>query len=163
LDPLSGNANNDLAFALFMARQYDEAIKQVQKALELDPNFFPAHIGLAHIYALQSRYEEALAEFAPVGMRPELAAWIHALAGRNEQARRTLSEALEVKEGPGVSPLCLSLVYFLLGEKDEAFRFMEQGYEQRDWLMICLRAFPPFDPMRSDPRLADFCRRMGLP
>jgi len=131
--------------------------------LELDPNIFPAHAGLAHIYALQSRYEEAFAELIQVGTRPELLAWIHALAGRDEQARRALSEALEVKEGPGVSPLILSLVYFILGEKDEAFRYLEQGYEQRDWLMICLQAFPPFDPMRSDPRFADFCRRIGLP
>ncbi len=163
LDPLSGNANYDLAFAMFNARQYDEAIKQLYEVLELDPNCFPAHVGLAHIYALQSRYEEALAEFAQVGMRPELVAWIHALAGKNEQARKTLSEALEVKEGPGVSPVILSLVYFILGEKDEAFRYLEQGYEQRDWLMIGLQAFPPFDPMRSDPRCADLCRRIGLP
>ncbi len=163
LDPFSGNANYDLAFAMFNARQYDEAIRQLHKVLELDPNCFPAHVGLAHIYALQSRYEEALAEFAQVGMRPELVAWIHALAGRNEQARKTLREALEVKEGPGVSPLILSLVYYLLGERDEAFRYLEQGYEQRDWLMIGLQAFPPFDPMRSDPRVAHFCRRIGLP
>jgi TolB-like protein/Flp pilus assembly protein TadD len=163
LDPLSSNANYDLAFALFMARQYDEAIEQVQKVLDLDPNCFPAHVGLAHIYALQSRYDEALAEFAQVGIGPELVAWIHALAGRNEPARKALSEALAAKEDPGMSPVKLSLVYFLLGEKEEAFRYMEQGYEQRDWLMICLRAFPPFDLMRSDSRFVDFCSRMGLP
>ena len=62
-----------------------------------------------------------------------------------------------------MSPVTLSLVYFLLGEKDEAFRYLEQGYEQRDWMMIFLQAFPSFDPMRSDPRFAAICRRMGLP
>jgi TolB-like protein/Flp pilus assembly protein TadD len=163
LDPLSVNANYDLSITLFMARRYDASMEQLRKVLDLDPMCFPAHIGLAHIHALQSRYKEALAEFAQVGMRPELSAWVHALAGRPEQARRTLDEALKVKEGPGVSPVTLSLVYFLLGEKDEAFRYLEQGYEQRDWMMIFLQAFPPFDPMRSDPRFADICRRIGLP
>ncbi len=162
LDPLSSNANYDLAFASYVARRYDAAIEQVRKVLEIDPKFFPAHAGLAHIYAAQSKYEEALGELVEAGTRPELVSWIHALAGREDQARQTLAEALEAK-GPGMSPVTLAVVYYLLGEKDQAFECLEQGYEQRDWLMICLKAFPALDPMRSDRRFQVLLRRMNFP
>lgn len=162
LDPLSKNATFDLAFALYIARQYEAAIEQLRRVLELDPKFVPAHAGLAHIYAAQSRYEEALAQSFQAGARPELVAWIHALAGRKEQARRTLDEALEAR-GSGMSAVALSVVYYLLGEKEQAFRCLEQGYEQHDWLMICLSAVPSLDPLRSDPRFSSLCRRVGLP
>jgi len=161
LDPLSSNANYDLAFALYMARRYDEAIGQLQKVLELDPKFFPAHAGLGHIYAAQSRCAEALAELVKAGGRPELTAWIHALAGREAKARKALAEALRRKSA-GTSTVTFSVIYFLLGEKDKAFECLEQAYQERDWLMICLRTFPPFDPLRSDPRFQDLLRRMNF-
>jgi TolB-like protein/Tfp pilus assembly protein PilF len=162
LDPLSSNANYDLAFALYRARRYDEAIAQLQKVLELDPKFPPAHVGLGHIYAVQSRYAGALAELVEAGARPELTAWVHALAGRQAKARKALAEALE-RKGAGTSTVVVSVVYALLGEKDKAFECLEQGYHDRDWLMICLRAAPPLDPLRSDPRFQDLLRRMKFP
>jgi TolB-like protein/Tfp pilus assembly protein PilF len=162
LDPLSSNANYDLAFALYMARRYDEAVAQLQKVLELDPKFLPAHAGLGHVYAAQSRYAEALAELAKAGVRPELTACVHALAGREGKARKGLAEALASK-GAGTSTVTFSVTYFLLGEKDKAFECLEQGYQKRDWLMICLRTFPPFDPLRSDPRFQNLLRRMKFP
>jgi tetratricopeptide (TPR) repeat protein len=162
LDPLSSNANYDLAFALYMARRYDEAIAQLQKVLELDPKFFPAHAGLGHVYAAQSRYAEALAELVKAGVRPELTAWVYALAGKEAKARKALAEALGRKSA-GTSTVVLSVIYALLGEKKRAFECLEQGYQQRDWLVIALRAFPPFDPLRSDRRFQDLLRRMKFP
>jgi tetratricopeptide (TPR) repeat protein len=162
LDPLSSNANYDLAFALYMARRYDEAIAQLLKVLELDPKFFRARIGLGHIYAAQSRYAEALTELAKAGVRPELTAWVHALAGKEAKARRVLARALRRKSA-GTSRVILSATYALLGERDEAFKCLEQAYEERDWVLIFLRTFPPFDPLRSDPRFQDLVRRMKFP
>jgi TolB-like protein/Tfp pilus assembly protein PilF len=162
LDPLSSNANYDLAFALYVARRYDEAIAQMQKVLELDPKFSPAHHGLGHIYAAQSRYAEALRELAKAGGRPELMAWVHALAGTQAKAHNALAEALGRKSA-GTSTAVLSVVYALLGEKDKAFECLEQGYQERDWNMICLRIGPPFDLLRSDPRFQDLLRRMNFP
>jgi TolB-like protein/Tfp pilus assembly protein PilF len=162
LDPLSSNANYDLAFALAVARRYDEALEQLHKVLELDPKFFRARIGLGHIYAAQSRYAEALAELAKAGARPEIMAWLHALAGREAKARKALARALERKRA-GTSRVILSATHALLGEKDKAFECLEQAYEERDWVLIFLRTFFPLDPLRSDPRFQDLLRRMKFP
>jgi tetratricopeptide (TPR) repeat protein len=130
--------------------------------LELDPKYFPAHAGLGHVYAAQSRYTEALAELVKAGARPELTAWVHALAGKKAKARKALAEAL-ARKSAGTSPVTFSGIYFLLGEKDRAFECLEQAYQARDWLMICLRAFPALDPLRCDPRFQDLVRRMNFP
>jgi hypothetical protein len=46
---------------------------------------------------------------------------------------------------------------------NEAFAWLERGYRERDPQMIALKAFPPFDPLRSDPRFDDLLRRIGFP
>jgi TolB-like protein len=162
LDPLSSNANYDLAFALYVARRYHEAIEPLQKTLELYPKFFPAHVGLGHIYAAQSRYEEALAEFAEPGPRPELKAWVYALTGRKTEALNVLADLLRAKTDES-GPAKIAPVYAVLGEKDKAFECLEEGYEERDWSMIFLKVYPPFDPLRSDPRFRDLLQRMNFP
>ena len=163
LDPLSSNANNDLGYVLHVARRYDEAFEQIQKTLELDPNFFPAHVGLGHAYAAQAKYEQALAEFSKPGvMRVEHTAWVYALAGRKAEVRKALAQALGDKE-PGPGSIAVAIAYYLLGEKEKAFEWLQRGYEQRDWIMIFLKTFPPLDPMRSDPRFQNILRRMNFP
>ena len=160
LDPLSSTANYYLGFALYMARRYDEAIRQLREVLDLDPSYFAAHIGLGHIYAAQARYAEALAEFAQVGSRPEFIAWIHALAGRPEEARLSIAQSLKQA---GRSRVVLSVVYALLGVMDEAFASLEQAFEERDSSLTVLKAIPSVDPLRADPRFADFLGRMNFP
>jgi len=50
-----------------------------------------------------------------------------------------------------------------LGQKDEAFRFLEAGYQERAALMVLLKTDPRFDPLRSDQRFQDLLRRMNFP
>jgi hypothetical protein len=57
----------------------------------------------------------------------------------------------------------LAQIYAGLGEKDEAFRLLEKGYEQRSASMPYLTIDPFWYGMRSDPRHADLLRRIGLP
>jgi hypothetical protein len=59
--------------------------------------------------------------------------------------------------------VCLADTYSVLGEKDEAFEFLERAYQERASLMIFLGVYPTFDNIRSDSRFADLLRRMGLP
>ena len=66
----------------------------------------------------------------------------------------------------GVTPGCTSpwaLATFLtaLGDKDEAFRWLEQAYAQRFPILPTLRVDPAFDSLRSDPRFGDLLRRLG--
>ena len=49
-----------------------------------------------------------------------------------------------------------------LGEVDEAFRWLEQGFAERAAFMDGVKVTPAFDPLHTDPRWVSLLRRMGL-
>ena len=53
--------------------------------------------------------------------------------------------------------------YADLGDKNNAFVWLEKAYEQRASGLIFLRLLPDFDSLRSDPRYADLVKRIGFP
>jgi hypothetical protein len=59
--------------------------------------------------------------------------------------------------------LSLADSYSALGEKDEAFEFLERAYRERVGVMIFLDVYPAFDNIRPAPRYTDLLHRMGLP
>jgi hypothetical protein len=62
-----------------------------------------------------------------------------------------------------VSPYSIALIYTGLGEKEQAFAWLEKAYEDRSSLMIYLKVEPMLDSLRSDPRFTDLLHRIGLP
>lgn len=53
------------------------------------------------------------------------------------------------------------MIYVALGDKDQAIKWLEKGYEERFNPGVLER--PCFDALRSDPRFQDLERRIGLP
>jgi hypothetical protein len=54
--------------------------------------------------------------------------------------------------------------YALVGDKDNAFKWLDKAYEERDGAdIMLLKCVPPFKSLRGDPRFADLLRRLGLP
>ena len=80
-------------------------------------------------------------------------------------ALRALTEGLEARAARGTPPPANfpAMMYGMLGENDRAFRWLEQGYRDRDPSFSGLNVDPCWDPLRSDPRFADLVRRVGLP
>ena len=79
LDPLSLLINTSIGRQLYFARQYDAAVQQFQKTLEMDPKFVPAQHALEAAYAQSGMYKEAVAERQQVltlSGNPDLAAAI---------------------------------------------------------------------------------------
>jgi hypothetical protein len=62
-----------------------------------------------------------------------------------------------------VDPAWFALVYTGLGEKDQAFEWLNKGYTDRPSTVIRMKIEPRFEPLHSDPRFAQLIRRMGLP
>ena len=56
----------------------------------------------------------------------------------------------------------LARVYANLGNKDQAFAWLEKDFQARSGVLGRIRALPELEPLRSDPRFADLRRRMGL-
>ena len=57
----------------------------------------------------------------------------------------------------------IATLYADLGDKDQAFRWLNTAYQERDWLLLGLKTDFSLDPIRSDPRFAELVRKVGLP
>jgi len=170
LDPLSASLIFNLGQRLWYIRAYDRALEQLQKALELDPNFVWAHIVLAQVCAWKGRYEESLAAcdkvtslFGGNAHSRALRGLILAIAGRTDEARTILNDLKRQPKLDSMTVISLADTYSVLGEKDRAFDFLERAYHERVSVMIFLGVDPTFDNIRSDSRFAGLLSRMGLP
>jgi TolB-like protein/Tfp pilus assembly protein PilF len=170
LDPLSLAINNALGGRLLLAGRENEAVEQIQKTLEMDPHFAPAHNQLGWAYLRQGKNEEAVAEFqkgvALSGSDPNESidlGYAYAVMGKRDQAKKILATLKRKRERSFVSPAGLAIVAGALGDKDEAFGWLNKAYELRDPQLTYLKVGPRFTPLRSDPRYQDLLRRMGLP
>ena len=86
----------------------------------------------------------------------------YGLAGHRAEAKKILNELLELKRRRYVTPPALANVYIGLGDKDQAFFWLEKAYQDRSNYLAYLKVFPGCDSLRSDPRIDDLLRRMGL-
>jgi eukaryotic-like serine/threonine-protein kinase len=172
LEPLSLIINFEVGLASYFSRNYDQAIDQFQKTLELDANFPPPHTFLAAAYEQKGMFEEAIAAFQRAitvtkGADKTLAmaslGHVYAVSGKKTEARKTLAELQRLSEHSYVPATDVALVYAGLGEKDKAFAWLDKAYEEHSFSLSNLKVEPRFDPLRSDPRYADLLRRIGLP
>ena len=170
LDPLSLIINVTLGNALYYARRYDQAIEQYRKALEMNPDFVPGHWGLAIAYAQEARFDEAISEAEKVVFITRrdagavaLLATLHALAGKRSEARKLLDEVQDLSKRAYFQPSNIARIYAALQERDQAFTWLEKGYQGRDGGLLWFFADPASDPLRDDPRFQDLQRRMKFP
>jgi serine/threonine-protein kinase len=160
LDPLSPVMYVDLGKMLNSARRFDEAMQQYRKALELNPNFRAAHRNLALCFAVQGRYEEAIAEADRTRSSEdgsdnlELRGYIYGRWGKRAEALKMLDE---LSKRSDVSPHAFALIYTGLGDKDKAFEFLRKKYPAP--LLPPLRVDPVWDSLRSDPRFEEVLRQ----
>jgi hypothetical protein len=74
-----------------------------------------------------------------------------------------LNDLLEKSRHEYVSPLRIAELYALLGNKDEAFVWLEKAFQEHTGDLMKLNVYPLWDPLRSDRRFKDLVRRVGLP
>jgi tetratricopeptide (TPR) repeat protein len=167
LDPLSLNINTSAGWVFNYTRQYDRAIEQCRKTLELDPDYVSAHDCLGEGYLAKGMYEQAIPEFqrAASGDRARAAglARAYALAGKRNQARKTLDELTEVSRRSYFSPYLLAVVHISLDEKEQGLAWLEKAYAERDSYLVGLKVDAALDPVRSDSRFQDLLRRVAFP
>jgi tetratricopeptide (TPR) repeat protein len=169
LEYFSPVTRTQMGQVLYRARRYDEAIAALRKTLDLEPNFIAAHYYLGQCLLMKGKRDEAIAEFkraleiAP--STPDFIAMIgyaHAVAGRGDQARRSLAELDVVARSHYAPPFGYATVYAGLGEPEMAFKWMEKGRAERDTRVRALKTDPLFDGLRADRRFVSLMRRAGL-
>jgi TolB-like protein/DNA-binding winged helix-turn-helix (wHTH) protein len=168
LDPLSLIIQRDVADMLYYARRYDEAIAQCRKTLERDPHFALANYSLYEIYSQKKmipEMDQAFGEMQASGQEglPLMGpAPGDAIVGRAAKARKELGELQQLQSQGKHLAYVISVVYAGLGDRDQAFHWLDVAYEARDGLLILLKTDPTMDPLRSDPRFAELLRKMNL-
>jgi len=172
LDPLSPIVNFELGLAFYYARDYDQAIEQFHKTLELDQNFPPVQQFLPAAYEQKEMNGEAIAGFKKAIPLVGGGEWsltrsglghIYAVLGKKSEALEVLDELRHHSAQEYVPATSVALVYTGLGDKDQAFVWLEKAYEERSFQLQWLKVEPRWDSLRSDPRFADLMRRIGLP
>jgi tetratricopeptide (TPR) repeat protein len=87
----------------------------------------------------------------------------YALAGKRSQAQQLLDETRELPKQRYVSLYEIAVVYAGLGQKDQAFTWLQKSYEERSSGVVGLQVDPRLDNLRSDARFQDLAGRVGLP
>jgi TolB-like protein/DNA-binding winged helix-turn-helix (wHTH) protein/Tfp pilus assembly protein PilF len=161
VDPLSFEIDQEIAQTLYWSRQYDRAIEEFQKTAGIDANF--PHGLLAQAYQAKGRYQEAVVELEKAGGKGNhQLGYAYAVAGKTTEARRVLDELNELSKDRYVSPFRFALVYIGLGDKDQAFAWLNKAFDEDPYRLAVLKANPRFDSLRADPRCTDLLRRMKL-
>lgn len=169
LDPLSLPINSGMGWHHYLTRQYDEAIREYGKTLELNENFYMAHFLLGMTYEQVGSYTEALASYERAiklsGSSPAmLAAPGHAFAmlGRRDEARQVLAELHALSARQFVSPYQVAVIHAALGETDQAFDWLSRACDVQSEALIWFAVDPLLDSLRPDPRFAVIMERIGL-
>ena len=169
LDPLSLIINSVVGYIQYYARRYDQAIVACRKALELDPDFGPAHLYLSWIYLQKGMHDEAATERqlamarSSVDYQNEAGYQAAFKAGGITGVRRWLvAERLKQSQREYVPPYWIAVLYAGLAEPDKAFEWLEKAYQEKDPSLTRIKVDPKLDPIRSDPRFASLLKRMGL-
>jgi tetratricopeptide (TPR) repeat protein len=151
------------------ARRYSEAVEQCKRTIELDPNFSMGHWCLGQAYLGKQQYLEAISELEranALGTTPLVICdlgYAYAAAGKNKEARGFLSVLQQRAQSAYVPPYLIAAIYGALGDKDEAFKYLERAYAERDAHITYLALDPEMDSLRPDPRFSALIARLKIP
>jgi len=169
LDPLSLSITTGVGIIFYYSRQYDLAIEEYRKVLNIDANFGYAHFWLAMAYIQKSLFEEAIEAYQKAviisgGSLSYKAAlgYAYAAAGKRDEALKILNELVEQSSLRYVPKYQIALIYAGIGEEDKAFEFLEEAYLDRASFLVRFKVDPRFDSLRSDPRFTALQERIGL-
>ena len=169
LDPLSLIIIVNVGWVLYFMRQYDKAIDQYKKALELDQNFMLAHFGLGNAYCQKGIFADAIAEYQKVrllvGSSPFGLGWLgytYARSGKKSEARKVLDELLAFIKQDHVVSYEIGLVYNGLAENNRAIEWIEKAFEERDRFVVDVNVEPALNNLNSEPRFKALLHEMRL-
>ena len=167
-----------MGMTYMFAENYEKAYQQFQHTIAMDPTFPLAHQYFSWLLVTMGRYEESIEEnqksellggSSPEDAAAEAAMMLQAFKTGGERGfyQKNLERTLQTLKQPGgesVDPAGVASAYALAGDKDSAFKWLDQAYAERDGQdIMLLKCIPSFKSLRGDPRFADLLRRLGLP
>lgn len=166
LEPLSPRLNYFWGLTLFFMRQYDRAIDQFRKTLELDSNYVTAHESLGDAYEKKGMQREAIAAWAKaLTLRGEeqqasILERTDAASGFEAAVRALAKQQLEklnerTKRGAYVPAAEYVMAYNRMGDKEQALAWFDKAVQERTGFVFVVKVNPIYDKLRDDPRFQD--------
>ncbi len=169
LDPLAVGVNVSVGWHLYTTHDYDQTIKQYQKMIESDSSLAVTHWLLGRAYVQKAMYQEAITQFQTAitlsdGNARFRTSLGHALAlsGKKAEAQQILDELKKLSAQQYVSAADIAFIHIGLGEKDQAFAWLDQAVAEHSNWLIWLKVEPLFNSLRSDPRFTALLKKIGL-
>ncbi|MDQ3918332.1 MAG: protein kinase, partial [Acidobacteriota bacterium] len=167
LDPFSPPAILNVGRAHYFARRYDDAITYCNQVLDKQPQNESALYVLGASYLQKGRYHKGIEALERLySVNPLFAAaplgYAYGKVRRRAEALRILGALPELSKGRPVPAQEKAIISIGLNDRDRAFMYLEQAYNERFSSLISLSVEPLFDDIRADPRYADLARRMNL-
>jgi tetratricopeptide (TPR) repeat protein len=180
IDPLSVTANFDLGAIYLYSQHTDDAIKQLEKVIEMDPAMPVTHYFLINAYYQKGdleRFVEKLiavradptlggsptGDWSSIGLAPERIGAVYAAGGWNGFLRAELEALLQRSKREYVAPKRIAVIYAMLGDNDKALEWLEKTYQEHSKTIVTIKVDPRLARLRSDPRFKDLLTRVGLP
>jgi len=189
LSPNNASVHYFYAFLFLVPEnRIDEALREFQVALSLDPLSPIVNTNYAATLMDAHRYPEAIAQFQKTLERdPNFGpahiklSYLCATMGRFAEANSEMQKfspaagnfSADAKGYSDLTVLALkkfgdwkadaAVTYVLEGDRDKAFEYMNAALSDQSSEIIMTIRFPALDPLRSDPRFVDLMRRLGLP
>jgi TolB-like protein/Tfp pilus assembly protein PilF len=176
VDPFSLAIGTDYGIALFYARRYDESVIELKKLMEIDPGYIRTYSYIARVYQVTGKFEDALnahekrlmlqgedPKQVAEGKQAVLAAY--KAGGAKGYWSKILELTLEdAKKGGNAPPIAFARIYTQLGERDDAFKWLDKALQNRiNDDIFMLRVSPEWDGIRDDARFTEILRKARLP
>lgn len=165
LDPVSGSTFHAEGYIDYFAHRYDQALAVTRTVQGLRIDLPDWNFLLGATDAARNDYPDSIRAFLRAGNGPFTLGHlgnVEARAGQTAAARHMIAQLETDVRREGVGRYEIALIYAGLGDKDQAFHWLEEAWRAHEVGMVYLRVDPCLDPLRSDPRLADLMQRVGL-
>jgi eukaryotic-like serine/threonine-protein kinase len=172
LDPLNLRFNANVGQAYWLARKDQLAIEQLQKTVELDPTFADVHGFLALVNRSQGKYDMWLSEWkkavslnydAEESKIADAVEMTYRKSGIRAAVLKNIEMRTDLRKRRYEDPTNIAVEYANIGEKDEAFKWLDKALEERAAGIQNIRTWRGYDNLRSDPRYKEILIKMDLP
>ena len=136
MDPSYEWAHLILGQAYEQKSEYNLALGELQKAVELSHNSPLMVSALAHAYAI---------------------------SGNQDEAQKLLARLINQSHRQYVSPYYIAIVYLGLGKNDLAMTWLEKALADHSNGLVFAKVEPELDPLRSDPRFIAIENNLHFP
>ena len=169
LEPLEPANPAHLGFVLYLARRFDESMEILRKVMASDPEFWLAHWYYSLNLLAKEMWGEAIATLqrlveltAGSAIALSYLGCAYGSAGMKDEAFKILERLDGLAKDRYVGFFWSSHVWQGLGETNKALEYSERAYLERESFLVCIKAAPLVDRLRSEPRFQALLKKMNF-